>query len=423
MDRITELPDIALEMILQKLPLLDAVRTSILSKKWRYEWKMVSKLLLGFEFFDTIDQKAPEIAYPSLVKGILLNHTGPLHELIIYIPELDPPRIEEINLAIHIALKSGIRELTVFTASPGSHALPSFLFSFADQLTTLKWTDCVFNPPPEVRGFPNLETLELISAYSNLHILSSFISNCPKLRNIALTELDNLDQHLCIHAPSLEVFSMEGSFGSVLLLEAQNLVSLRIFWEDLRMDYEKSLPYNDYTVQFFSNLCNIKYLELGGFISALLGANCVPRKLTELGNLKIIDVLCVDLGRPRDFRCLLTLFRSSPNLQQLGITMCRDEDRCEDPYFPFDFEDCLDCRFHHLRTVKISEIMGTRAELKMIEILLRLAPVLQIMSIKVNSNVGIDAKFEILQQLLRFSRASPVAQIVWLKGRQSLNYS
>jgi len=81
-----------------------------------------------------------------------------------------------------------------------------------------------------------------------------------------LSDLNKSDQHLYIHAPNLEVFSIGGAFRSILFQEAQNLVSLRIFLADINEDFEEVILCNDYMLRLFSKLSKIKYLKLEGYI-------------------------------------------------------------------------------------------------------------------------------------------------------------
>ena len=44
-DLISDLPQSIIESILVQLPIRDAVRTSILSSKWRYKWASITRLV------------------------------------------------------------------------------------------------------------------------------------------------------------------------------------------------------------------------------------------------------------------------------------------------------------------------------------------------------------------------------------------
>ncbi|XP_050234508.1 putative F-box protein At1g47702 isoform X2 [Mercurialis annua] len=46
-DMISDLPDHIIDNILICMPIQEAVRTSILSKKWRFKWRYLPKLAVG----------------------------------------------------------------------------------------------------------------------------------------------------------------------------------------------------------------------------------------------------------------------------------------------------------------------------------------------------------------------------------------
>ncbi|CAD6223568.1 unnamed protein product [Miscanthus lutarioriparius] len=67
-DRISELPDSILHLILVLVPLVDAARTCVLSRRWRGFWKRLPLL-----FFD--DVQAPRVSrFPDLVDGVLRGY-------------------------------------------------------------------------------------------------------------------------------------------------------------------------------------------------------------------------------------------------------------------------------------------------------------------------------------------------------------
>ncbi|KAI7742913.1 hypothetical protein M8C21_008718, partial [Ambrosia artemisiifolia] len=76
MDRISKLPLGIIETILCLLPIHEAVRTSILSKEWRYHWATIPKLVF-------IDDKHQV-------------HKGPIHEFTMYMnSEIEPTGVSE----------------------------------------------------------------------------------------------------------------------------------------------------------------------------------------------------------------------------------------------------------------------------------------------------------------------------------------
>ncbi|KAK9705333.1 hypothetical protein RND81_07G049100 [Saponaria officinalis] len=415
MDRLTDMPDNVVEAILECLPMRDAVRTSVLSKKWQHQWETVSRLLLDYVFFDSMyrRRKPPSINYVTVVKNIMLQHHGNLIKFVIYIPDLDCKNRAEINLIVRCALRNGVRELSMEKAGNIPHVLPSFLFSAAKQLTQLKLSNCVFNPPLVFNGFLNLKSLELSSIMCpNLERLSSFISSCQELRRVRMDNLNNLDQHLCVHAVKIEDLQIGGRFKSVSLKGIQDLVSLSIYLEELNDGFEKDMPCKDYMLHIFGMLRKIKYLKLGGYIFDLFSSENFPRKLSPgLDHLNKIVAFSIDLGRVKEVHCLLCLIRSSPNLQELKITAFRETDVDGEPLLQSETQVYDDCFLQHLWSVRIIEFMGAKAELKFMEFLLRCSPVLEIMSVQPAADLHGDAKLEALTELTQYCRASPKARV------------
>ena len=79
-DRFEDLPEHVLELLLSFLPSQDAVRTSVLARRWRTLWKSVPALRLdGFEFESAH-------VFSNFVNKLLehRDRTSPLHECEIF---------------------------------------------------------------------------------------------------------------------------------------------------------------------------------------------------------------------------------------------------------------------------------------------------------------------------------------------------
>lgn len=98
--------------ILGFLPLRDAVRTSILSRNWRYSWTMIRHLIFDEKFFESIKEKLDQCHNPewkalkfvSVINNVLLLHNSPI--LIFSLEILNGFEIIEQSM---ITLLSGFR--------------------------------------------------------------------------------------------------------------------------------------------------------------------------------------------------------------------------------------------------------------------------------------------------------------------------
>ncbi|CAA7039375.1 unnamed protein product [Microthlaspi erraticum] len=83
-DWISKLPDDVLLVILSRLSTEEAIRTSIVSKRWEHAWKQMSHLVLDMQRL--IDDKEPldsSIRAATLLTKVLNNHNGHLESCVI----------------------------------------------------------------------------------------------------------------------------------------------------------------------------------------------------------------------------------------------------------------------------------------------------------------------------------------------------
>lgn len=85
-DIVSKMPEDIQVAILGFLPLRDAVRTSILSRNWRYSWTMIRHVIFDEKFFESIKEKLDQCHNPewkalkfvSVINNVLLLHNSPI---------------------------------------------------------------------------------------------------------------------------------------------------------------------------------------------------------------------------------------------------------------------------------------------------------------------------------------------------------
>ncbi|WMV28084.1 hypothetical protein MTR67_021469 [Solanum verrucosum] len=83
-DVLRNLPENVLDDILIRVPLRDAVRTSILSKKWRYNWCRLPELTLDQTLWDSTNQSIPFVTrFTDIIYHLLVLHVGPITKFIL----------------------------------------------------------------------------------------------------------------------------------------------------------------------------------------------------------------------------------------------------------------------------------------------------------------------------------------------------
>ncbi|MFS7906643.1 putative F-box domain, leucine-rich repeat domain superfamily, F-box-like domain superfamily [Helianthus anomalus] len=88
-DIITNLPEDLINPILERLPVKDAVRTSVLSKKWRYRWTTMRTLDFHFGFSGQFIKTGAfsHNGFTRVISQIMIHHQGPILNFLLHIPK------------------------------------------------------------------------------------------------------------------------------------------------------------------------------------------------------------------------------------------------------------------------------------------------------------------------------------------------
>lgn len=402
-DRISGLPDSLIEKILSCVPLCDAVRTSVLSKKWRYRWTTIPKLVLDLGFCDHVCRKTLPIEYVNIVNSLLSQHNGPLEEVHLINPYLCSPQKIYINHFIWIVLMRGVKKLTLFNWYSKSHYLPpSFPYG---NLTQLELKKCVFKPKPLFRGFPNLLSLKFYNVRCDPETFSRLTANCPKLKRVFLDSLSYKGRVLSIHAPNLEFLYVRGRFNSIHLQGGQRVTEM-----ELHLERTNEYPTwdNACLIEFFGSLVSLKFLKLGHIFHKLFIAASLLKKLpSPLNKLKILKLGGLDFNDLAMLRWILCLVSSSPNLCKLEI-LCYPTYR-DEPQRGIYIEEAgyEHCSLDRLEKIHLGPVVGTEAEMELIKFLFRHSGALQLFDVwheKRRNSPSLSEISKVFKKIPRVSR-------------------
>ncbi|KAM0047816.1 putative F-box domain, leucine-rich repeat domain superfamily, F-box-like domain superfamily [Helianthus debilis subsp. tardiflorus] len=352
-DFITNMPDNVVTNILDRLPLRDAVRTSILARNWRFRWTMLSQLVIDARFFMHLSQTRYKNDHVRVISRILLHLRGAVTKFSLSIDEVIDD--EDINNWILFLSSKGIKDLTLGNWYETPLKLHTHLFSCLE-LKHLKLSNCYFNPPPTFHGFPNLLSLKLCVVFEENVELASFFTGCPLLESLTIKD--------------------RGKVGKVKLVDIAKLENLKIL----------SLRLYD---------LDMKMLKSSSTIFELLGS--LP-KLQEL-DLDFKDCQLTETDANK---------RSFPNLQNLVIRAC-DQYAGPPPPTGYDTTGLL-----QLRSVMFGYLKGSENELCLIKYLLACSPFLKRFVVCRWAFVSLVEKLKFARKLLMLHRASPVAEIEFL---------
>ena len=214
-DRISKLPSNIIDDILVRLPIHDAVRTSILSRKWRYKWLTLPQLVFEDSFSEQMTKELGVLSEEKLLAAVyqaLLLHKGPIVKFSLAVPEFES--CSSVDHWIHFLSYHDIQEFSLSFSTGSAHVLPYHIFYFL-HLRHLKLRLCQFKPPPAFGGFSRLISLEFISMDFEAGQFGTFISNSPLLEQLRVFDGSTFN-HLEISAPNLKIFLFRGVFESIL---------------------------------------------------------------------------------------------------------------------------------------------------------------------------------------------------------------
>ncbi|KAK6133989.1 hypothetical protein DH2020_032265 [Rehmannia glutinosa] len=412
-DLISELPQSIIETILTKLPIRDAVRTSILSTRWRYKWASLTQLVFddrsATHYNDRIDVQDRIV---NFITKFLFLHEGPIHKFSLCSSYLQSsPDIDQWLLFIS---RKGVKELILELGEGEWFRAPSSVFS-CKNLSRLELVRCELDPPPNFRGFLCLKYLNLQQVLIPPDDIECLISSCPSLESLTLSYFDSLE--LTVRAPNLKYLILEGEFKDLCLASTPNLVAISVamymtddiaehFEQISSCNFDKLLGGVPKLERLIGHIYFTKYLSIG---------NGQGRRKITFHHLKFIELYQVSFDDVKEILVVLQLIVNSPNLKALQISGSSNTSaatQTPDSQF-WDDKFSTDCTFHQLKTVKLTDVSGVPHEMKFIEYLLGRSPCLEEMSVTPSLYVT-EGRLNMLIDLVSFRRASPQASIKFI---------
>ncbi|XP_026657194.1 F-box/LRR-repeat protein 25-like isoform X1 [Phoenix dactylifera] len=325
-DRISELPDPILHHILSYLPTKLVVKTSILSKRWRYLWASCSHVHIGIDDFPSIT------SFERFTEAVLLCRDASSAIQTFHLCwDRDYDQFHA-DIWIYHAVQRSVRELDLALALNGK--LPRCIFT-CKTLSILKLT---LNNHLRDMEFPinlsRLETLHLSATTFEGDTLVKLISGCPvleclkmmfckfyvleinsrKLKHLDLLETGSRRARVRVVAPGLKSLDIRSLKAQEISLE--HLTSLER--ADLR-----NLTFHGET-RVFRSLYAVSSLQLNDsaleyIFKEMLFSQSAPTRLQRLKNLKLMT--CMSDAPLEAITCLL---HQSPNLENLVIEFYKE---------------------------------------------------------------------------------------------------
>ncbi|CAI0552812.1 unnamed protein product [Linum tenue] len=422
-DRITNLPVDVLNRVLVLLPIKDAAKTSILSTKWRHQWRSIPELVFDGSF-PVGPGGSPSTSMMNktmfnIFKALLL-HDGPIKKFVIAFPGL---RSCYGNAIDEIVLYLSQRHLEEFAlpcaAGDGQkYKLHSSLFTCL-QLNMLRLRHCELGQPSWFVGFGKLMSLVLMSVTLPSDFCENFLLKCPMLKRLRVTDCDG-PSNLEIVAPRLVWFRFSYRDPQKICFKCTPLlVSLRLCW-----NFEKTAD----MVALLASLPALKEfnVDFGLPQNIAVGVSDVPSRLpAPLHRLKRLHTWDLDFRSLETARFFVCLIISSPNLRELTIKLRRSK-----PSQPAANRDATttsigslleaeyrhgsgDCFLQKLRVFRIEKCLGTQVELDLVKFVLATAPVLERIHIPPLRKLSSGKIVEFMKEIMKYKRLSKEAMVIY----------
>lgn len=260
---ISYLPRNLIHCILERLPVQDAARTSILSRQWRDIWATQTQLVLDREFTREVLKDKPFYDFSKMVYRILLFHVGPIQKFVLYIPDYDFDHGEDVNQWVLLLSRKGVKELSICNADHEPCTLSSYTFT-CPELTHLELSNCLIKRPHPSSCSRNLVTLHFERVTFESNILETVLSSTLLLEAITFIRCSGID-HFKIHGLKLKTFKIyvARKLKSVSFTNTPNLRSVCIApYHEVRNPSQADIIS---LTGFFISLSNIGKLILDGY--------------------------------------------------------------------------------------------------------------------------------------------------------------
>ncbi|XP_031113125.1 F-box/FBD/LRR-repeat protein At1g13570-like isoform X1 [Ipomoea triloba] len=411
-DKLINLPMDVLNCILDHLPIRDAARTSILSRKWRYIWAGHPKLVLDPKNIVTVTKND----FVGICNEILLQHIGPILTFHVYLSDVHMSQYPNIDRWILYLSRNGLRKLKIKNSWGRVYALPSYIF-LCQELTELELSNCIFKQPcGTIRSFQNLKVLFLIQVAFKPEVSAS-IFTASKLETLCFIKCIGMD-HLKFDgcSPSLSFLVLYKNHGVTLscFMNCKRITTAKLV---LPMEVKSLLgPGKRINLaSLFEHWPLISSLFLDAYHLKLLAADSITSALpVKVNHLRVLKLSGINFTNEVQISSILCLLHSSPRVHSLEIWMNVPTTIVDNnPVLKYlQDRSCMSEEINSLRDLKMRYFQGSRAEMLFVKLILVCCPALERVTFE-DWEVKPSEVSNILKELVVFPRASRKAQIIF----------
>ncbi|GAB2300110.1 hypothetical protein Dimus_034149 [Dionaea muscipula] len=318
-DRISNLPTDILDIILCKLPVCDAVRTSTLSHGWRYKWLFMSSLVYDPKvILDYRVTLAKLDGVARMISHFLRNHQGSVIERF-GIKVSCQLSYSEICQWMGFLCQKKVKEFTLEEHDRVFFRMPPSLFTF-EQLRVLHLRHCSLPVPSSFQKFNFLTDLYLQKVILSDESVERLISSCSRLERLTLLCLHGV-KTVRIHGSALKCLSIDSRCTETVIENAPHLATVEI----IRCSYISNPDLPPYWVSLFhclSGLRSLKNLRLDGQLLEQWVSD-IPLQSFNLENNNLVSMHWDDVvfDDAETLRLCCMLLYSFPRIERLYFSV------------------------------------------------------------------------------------------------------
>ncbi|KAJ9562611.1 hypothetical protein OSB04_007771 [Centaurea solstitialis] len=238
-DVISNLPDCILHHILSFMPTKEAVKTSILSTRWKNLWASVPNIDLddALLYASEVDVRHPPemTSFVSFVERVLrLRDASNIEKFRLSCRVCFDA--SQINSWIYHALMHSVHELDLCLFAEDPSVIPRSMFDSKSLVSLKIEMNCVVELPSRI-SFPRLKILHLsLVTFPNDDSTEKLFSGCPALEELVLLDCEWMNlNNIAISSSTLKSLSiddlpyygpLDGPCGCKIKIDAANLTFL-----------------------------------------------------------------------------------------------------------------------------------------------------------------------------------------------------
>ncbi|KAM1117406.1 hypothetical protein TB2_007700 [Malus domestica] len=188
-DRISQLPDPVLCRMLSSIPTKYAVRTSVLSKRWKNVWAFVPNIDLDDEnehFYRRNRDTNDYVRFSMFVDRVLFLHETNIHKFRLHCSNVEDFAPIEGWIRSAIGRNAVEFDLLVESFTNQNFKLPQSIFMYKKLVVLKVNSNCLSYVPPKSGCFRSLKFLHVTFCFLDDESAGNLFSCCPVLEDLTI---------------------------------------------------------------------------------------------------------------------------------------------------------------------------------------------------------------------------------------------